>query len=199
MASSGLLRLLVTSLSSGESLTHLRRSEEDLRALANAIPQLAWMANPDGNIFWYNRRWYEYTGTSLEEMQGWGWQKVHDPDVLPAVIERWKHSIETGDAFEMEFPLRGADGTYRWFLTRVAALRDHEGRIVRWFGTNTDVDQVKQAEQALRDETRTLELLNKTGTVVGSTLDVQELVQAVTDAATELSGAQFGAFLLQHD
>ncbi|MDQ6911717.1 MAG: PAS domain-containing protein, partial [Verrucomicrobiota bacterium] len=82
----------------------LRRSEEDLRALADSIPQLAWMADPNGHIFWYNRGWYEYTGTTLEEMEGWGWQKVHDPVVLPKVVERWTASIESRQPFEMEFP-----------------------------------------------------------------------------------------------
>ena len=73
----------------------LRRSEEDLRALANSIPQLAWMADPSGHIFWYNRGWYEYTGTTFEEMQGWGWEKVHDPAFLPLVVERWTASMNS--------------------------------------------------------------------------------------------------------
>ncbi|MGI8819965.1 MAG: PAS domain S-box protein [Chthoniobacterales bacterium] len=124
----------------------LRRSEEDLQALANSIPQLAWMAGPDGSIFWYNRGWFDYTGTTLEAMQGWGWQSVHDPEILPSVVERWTASIRTCKPFEMEFPLRGADGIFRWFLTRVNPVLDAEGRIVRWFGTNTDVDRVKHAE-----------------------------------------------------
>lgn len=124
----------------------LRRSEEELRALADSIPQLAWIAAADGSIFWYNRGWYDYTGTTLEEMQGWGWQKVHDPGMLPLVMEGWTKSIRTGEPFDMEFPLRGADGTFRWFLTRVNPFRDAEGNVVRWFGTNTDVDRVKRAE-----------------------------------------------------
>ncbi|MGE3779369.1 MAG: PAS domain S-box protein, partial [Pirellulaceae bacterium] len=172
----------------------LRRSEAELRTLADSISQLAWMASPDGHIFWYNRRWFEYTGTSLEQMEGWGWQSVHDPEMLPNVLDRWHYSLETGEPFEMEFLLRGADGHYRWFLTRVNPLRDESGEVVRWFGTNTDVDHVKRVERALREETRILELLNRTGAVVGSTLDLDELIQAVTDAATQLSGAQFGAF-----
>jgi len=137
----------------------LRQSEEQLRALADSIPQLTWMAEPDGFIFWYNRRWYEYTGTTPEEMTGWGWQSVHDAEMLPNVIERWQTSIRTGEPFEMEFPLRsGTDGAFRWFLTRVVPIHDTNGRIVRWFGTNTDVEELRQArlqaEQAnqLKDE-----------------------------------------------
>ena len=86
----------------------LRESEERFRTMADAMPQLAWMANADGYIYWYNRRWYEYTGTTLAEMEGWGWQSVHDPEALPRVLERWQQSIATGEPFDMEFPLRGA-------------------------------------------------------------------------------------------
>lgn len=172
----------------------LRRSEQELRTLADSMPQLSWMADADGHVFWYNQRWYEYTGTCLEDMQGWGWQSVHDPEILPRVVECWKYSLATSEPFEMEFPLRGADGMFRWFLTRVHPLRNTEGRVLRWFGTNTDVDQVKRIHQSLEDETRILELLNRTGTILSSNLDLETLVQSVTDAATQLSGANFGAF-----
>ncbi|MDQ1922503.1 hybrid sensor histidine kinase/response regulator [Massilia pseudoviolaceinigra] len=172
----------------------LRESEEVLRALANSIPQLAWMAQADGAIVWFNKRWYEYTGTTPDQMVGWGWQSTHDPDVLPQMLVRWHESIRTGNPFEMEFPIRGADGQYRWFLTRVNAVRDRLGHVVRWFGTNTDVDQVKRVQQALRDESNVLELLNSTGSALASQRDLRSLLQTVTDAATGISGARFGAF-----
>lgn len=123
-----------------ELAARLRTSEAQFRVLAESIPQLAWTARPDGHIDWYNQRWYDYTGTTFETMQGWGWQSVHNPDDLDAVVARWQTSLDTGEPFEMEFMLRGKDGAFRWFLTRVAALRDDSGTIVRWFGTNTDVD-----------------------------------------------------------
>jgi PAS domain S-box-containing protein len=126
----------------------LRESETQFRTLADSIPNLAWWANADGYITWYNRRWYEYTGTTPEEMEGWGWQSVHDPEVLPRVLERWKASIDTGEPFDMEFPLRGADGIFRPFLTRVMPLKDSAGRVFRWFGTNTDITELKKAEEA---------------------------------------------------
>ncbi|GAC1696266.1 MAG: hypothetical protein NVS9B3_14290 [Gemmatimonadaceae bacterium] len=122
-------------------------SERQLRTFANAIPTLAWTARADGFIDWYNARWYEYTGTTPAQMAGWGWQSVHDPDALPWVLEEWRAGIATGEAVEMTFPLRGADGRFRRFLTRVTPLKDAEGRVVRWFGTNTDVE----AERAARD------------------------------------------------
>lgn len=172
----------------------LRQSEEVLRALANTIPQLAWMAEPDGAIVWFNERWYEYTGTTPEGAAGWGWQGTVDPDVLPAMQEHWASSLRTGEPFEMEYPIRGADGQYRWFLTRVNAVRDRRGKVVRWFGTNTDVDQVKRAEQALREESKVLELLNSTGGALASTRDLRSLLQVATDAASGIAGARFAAF-----
>lgn len=132
----------------------LRESEVQLRTLADAVPQLVWMADADGFIFWYNQRWYDYTGTTPEAMEGWGWQSVHDPELLPKVLERWRASIETGEPFEMEFPLKGADGVFRWFLTRVNPLRDSHKRIVRWFGTNTDVDEQRRTAEELREANR---------------------------------------------
>jgi PAS domain S-box-containing protein len=129
----------------------LRRSEEELRTLANSIPQLAWMADPEGSIFWYNRGWYEYTGTTLEQMAGWGWKTVHDPEVLPQVMEKWAESIRTGAPFEMEFPLRGTDGVFRWFLTRISPFRDAEGKVTRWFGTNTNIDEQRRLLESLSE------------------------------------------------
>jgi len=143
---SELMTRIWSSIERTRAAERLRESEEQLRALADSIPQLTWMAEPDGFIFWYNRRWYEYTGTTPEEMEGWGWQSVHDAEMLPTVLERWQVSIQTGEPFEMEFPLRrGADGAFRWFLTRVVPLCDSSGRIVRWFGTNTDIEELRQA------------------------------------------------------
>ena len=129
----------------------LRESERQFRAVVENIPGLAWSALPDGYLDYFNRRWAEYTGRPPESMEGWGWQAVHDPAVLPRVIERWTHSLATGDAFEMEFPLRGGDGVFRWFLGRVQPLRDSEGRIIRWFGVATNVDEQQRQAAALRD------------------------------------------------
>jgi PAS domain S-box-containing protein len=128
----------------------LREQERLFRTLAESIPQLAWMAHPNGDVFWYNRRWYEYTGTTFEQMQGWGWQSIHDPNELPKVLEQWKASIATGEPFDMVFPLRGKDAMFRLFLTRAVPLRDEEGRLIRWFGTSTDVTEARQAEERER-------------------------------------------------
>ncbi|WP_237478765.1 hybrid sensor histidine kinase/response regulator [Lichenibacterium dinghuense] len=122
----------------------------DFRHLADAIPQLAWIADGEGSIFWYNRRWYDYTGTTLDEMRGRGWAKVHHPDHVLHVVERYNAAFSRGDTWEDTFPLRRHDGAYRWFLSRAEPLRDGAGRIVRWFGTNTDVTESREAEAAVR-------------------------------------------------
>lgn len=129
----------------------LKASENQLVTLADAIPTLAWTARADGFIDWYNARWYEYTGTTADEMAGWGWQSVHDPAVLPEVMERWQACIESGEPFEMTFPLRRADGRLRRFLTRVTPLHAVNGRVVRWFGTNTDVEAERTAREAAEE------------------------------------------------
>ncbi len=132
----------------------LSESEERFRTLADNIAQLAWMADSTGWIFWYNRRWFEYTGTTLEEMQGWGWQKVHHPDHLLRVVERIQRSWDTGEVWEDTFPLRSKSGEYRWFLSRAIPIRDETGKVTRWFGTNTDVTSQRAVEEELREANR---------------------------------------------
>ena len=120
------------------------------RRLADNIPTLCWMANADGYIFWYNRRWHDYCGSTPEQMAGWGWQSVHDPDVLPSMLERWTGCIAAETPFEMTFPLRGADGVYRPFLTRIEPVCDETGALRWWFGANVDVTAQVAAETELR-------------------------------------------------
>jgi len=129
----------------------LLERETQFRTMMDAIPQLAWMANADGSVFWYNQRWYDYTGTTLKDMEGWGWKQVHDPEYLPKVMDRWSASIATGDPFEMEFPLRAVSGQFGWFLTRVVPIKDAAGKVVRWFGTNTDLSQQRAAAEEIRE------------------------------------------------
>jgi PAS domain S-box-containing protein len=130
----------------------LSPTETQIRQFADAMPQLAFIAGPDGYLAWYNARWYEYTGLTRAQTEGWGWQSVHDPAALALAMQRWRLSIATGQPFDMTFPLRGRDGRFRHFLTRVVPVRDPaSGELLRWFGTNTDVEQQRQTI-AERDE-----------------------------------------------
>ncbi|MEG4583245.1 PAS domain S-box protein [Microcoleus sp. MON1_C5] len=128
------------------ALHDLHESEARFRALADNIAQLAWMTDETGWIFWYNQRWFDYTGTTLEEMQGWGWQQVHHPEHVDRVVEKFRRCIERGELWEDTFPLRGTDGSYRWFLSRAVPIRDEQGKLLRWCGTNTDITDRKVAE-----------------------------------------------------
>ncbi len=171
----------------------LRASEAKFRTLADNISQFAWMTDEHGWIFWYNRRWYEYTGTNLEDMQGWGWQKVHHPDHLQRVVDKFKHSIETGTPWEDTFPLRGRDGNYRWFLSRAMPIRNERDRIVRWFGTNTDITEQRAAEQALRtSEARFRELTENIPQLVW-TVDMNGHTDFVSKRWVEYTGADIDA------
>ena len=123
------------------------RLETDFRAMANSIPQLAWMADGEGSIFWYNQRWFDYTGSSIEEMAGWGWKAAHHPDHVERVEACIRQAFTTGLPWEDLFPLRAHDGSYRWFLSRAQPMRDETGKVVRWFGTNTDITEQKRTEE----------------------------------------------------
>ncbi|HEY0418195.1 MAG TPA: response regulator [Acetobacteraceae bacterium] len=139
----------------------LRRSEAQFRTLADSIPQLAWMADAEGAVQWFNRRWYDYTGGSFEDMQGWAWMQAIHPDHMAQVEAHFRRCIESGEPWEDSFPLRAADGSFRWFLSRAVPIRDDpeagegaggaamEGRITGWFGTNTDITDMREAEEEL--------------------------------------------------
>lgn len=141
-----------------EATAALHQREVDFTALADNMAQLSWMAQPDGHIFWYNQRWYDFTGTTLEEMIGWGWEKVHHPDHVQRVVAFVQQAWLAGEPWELTFPLRGQDGEYRWFLTRAVPIRNGQGEVVRWFGTNTDVTEMRQLQNQLERSYQDLEL-----------------------------------------
>jgi PAS domain S-box-containing protein len=125
----------------------LQASESQFRTLANSIPQLAWISDPDGSPRWYNQRWYEYTATKLEEMHAGGWHRLIHPDHVTRVIAGVERSWASGEPWEDTFPLLGHNGEYCWFLSRALPIRESGGRIVRWFGTNTDITEQKRAQE----------------------------------------------------
>jgi PAS domain S-box-containing protein len=138
----------------------LRLSEEKFRTMTNLIPQLAWIASGDGSFLWVNQRCLDYTGRTAQELEGRGWDSVIEPGILPAVRRQWKAATKAVRMLDMEIPLRGADGIFRPFLTRVAPVKDPDGQVARWFGTNTDITAMKQAEAALAAANRKLTILS---------------------------------------
>jgi PAS domain S-box-containing protein len=124
---------------------------ERFRTLADAMPQQVWTADPDGSLDYVNQRVLDYFGRSFDQMIGWGWEQVLHPDDLPECRVRWTHALETGEPYEIEFRLlRASDGSHRWHLGRALPLRDQAGRIVKWFGSNTDITDRKRLEEELR-------------------------------------------------
>ncbi|MBV8056519.1 MAG: PAS domain-containing protein [Deltaproteobacteria bacterium] len=150
----------------GSMIERLQASEDRFRNFVEFLPLLAWEADADGWLIFYNQRWYEYSGTTPEQMEGWGWISVHDPDDLARMLKVFRQAIYTGRPWEDEFKLRRADGSFRWHLSRAMPVRDEQGRVVRWFGTNTDIHDQKMAlverEQLLRAEKRLREEAEKT-------------------------------------
>ncbi len=135
---------------SGIDIEDRKRAERQARALIDTIPQQIWSGPPDGTIDYCNDRWRSDTGLGLEELRGDGWQTMLHPEDRGRVLKAWHESVQNGTPYEQEERHRGVDGTYRWFLSRGVPLRDAEGRVVRWYGTNTDIEDRKQAEDALR-------------------------------------------------
>ncbi len=135
----------------------LRESEVAFGTLANLVPQLVWMCTPDGLNTYFNQRWVDYTGLTLEESYGRGWNTPFHPDDKQVAWDAWNHAVATGDTYRVESRLRAADGSYRWFLMRGVPLRDAERRVVKWFGTCTDIDDMKRNQEQIRQLNQELE------------------------------------------
>jgi len=134
-----------------ERTEQLHESEHQFRTLANSIPQLAWMADAQGSIFWYNQRWYDFVGTLPGEMPMWGWRNFQHPDYADRVIQQLERSRSAEEPWEDTFPLLSKEGEYRWFLARAVPIRDSLGNLVRWFGTGTDISAQIAAEEQIRN------------------------------------------------
>src|ERR1700704_3789619 len=159
----------------------LRRREDYLRLTIDTIPVLAWCSRPDGSNEFLNQRWLDYTGLTIEEARGWGWKVAIHPDDLPQLLDVWQGLLASGKPGELEARLRRADGVYRWFLFRVEPLRDARGTIIKWYGTNTDIDDRKRAETVLAGENQILEMV-ATGRPLAVILDgLCQLVDKLCD------------------
>ncbi len=169
----------------------LRESEARLATLAEAMPQMVWTADPSGHVDYFNRRWYNYTGATPEQTMGHGWANAVHPDDREAIWVRWQHALQQGEPIELEHRLRGADGRYQWFLSRGLPYRDADGRIVKWFGTFTNIERQKRAEELLRAADRAKdeflamlghELRNPLGAIAGA-VRVLQLAETPDDRA----------------
>jgi PAS domain S-box-containing protein len=136
-----------------------KRAEMQLRVLIDAIPHQIWSGPPDGTLDYCNARWRSYTGLELEDLTGHGWQTMLHPDDRDRVLKAWDESAANGTPYEQEERHRSVDGTYQWFVSRGVPLRDAEGRILRWYGTNTDIEDRKKAVEALRHSEQRLQAL----------------------------------------
>ena len=179
----------------------LRESDAKFQAIANSVDQMIWSTTPDGYHDYYNQRWYEFTGVPPGSTDGLEWKGIFHPDDQERAWNRWQRCLESGETYEIEYRLRHHSGTYRWVLGRAQAERDTAGRITRWYGSCTDIHDLKVAEDALRKsrdqlaaESHALEILNATGTQVAAELGLEALVQTVVEAGVALTGARFGAF-----
>ncbi len=144
-----------------QAAVDLQASEERYRTLADSMPQIVWTANPDGSLDYYNQQWIDYTGMTLEQTLGWGWQPVLHPDDLEECLKRWSRAVETGESYETEYRFkRASDGAYRWHLGRATPALDEDGRITKWYGACTDIEEQKRTEQALQDNQRQVQKLN---------------------------------------
>jgi PAS domain S-box-containing protein len=141
-------------ISRDQILEDLRTKELEFQTLVNSLPQLAWMAHPNGSIFWCNDEWYDYTGSTPEMTLGSGWQNLHDPKELPKILADWNKIIAGGEPDEMEVRIRGKNGESRWFLTRLRPIKNARGEITRWIGTDTDIDEQKHFQSELQSAVR---------------------------------------------
>src|SRR5258708_10803910 len=137
----------------------LRASEESFRLIVDSIPAFAWYAGTDGKIEYLNQRILDFTGLPLEDLAGFGWANVLHPEDVDTTKEAWLHSIATGEPCDVDQRVRRFDNIYRWFRTNAQSLRDHRGRVVRWYGIATDIEDLKRAEEGLRERAHNLRLV----------------------------------------
>jgi len=166
----------------------LRTSERDLSAIINTIPMLAWSSRPDGFCDFLNQRWLDYTGLTAEQARGWGWGSAVHPDDVKGLSDYWQAALASGQLVDVEARMRRFDGEYRWFLFRASPLRDASGNIVKWYGTNTDIDDRKRAEEALRANERNFRLIVDTIPALICTMTPQGEVELVNRQIHEYFG-----------
>jgi len=164
------------------------RRELPLRDVMDTIPGLVWSALPDGDVEFCNQRWLDYTGMSFNEIKGWGWSKAIHPRDITDLRERWQTALLRSTSFETEARLRRADGCYRWFLIQALPLRDSNGPIISWYGTNTDVEELKLAQEELQKQTSRLDQLFEQAPEAVAFLTTDDRIVRVNKEFTRMFG-----------
>src|SRR5215470_6275989 len=171
-----------------KTFEQIKQSEARLRKIIDTIPALVWCGPPDGSKEFFNQRWHDYTGLSEEEAHGWGWKVTIHPDDLEEVLDKWLKIVASGEPGEIEAHLRRADGEYRWFLFRAEPLRDEQGNIVNWYGTDTDIEDRKRAENKLREEETELRQITDAIAQTIMVLDADGTATYANQSMLEFSG-----------
>lgn len=185
--SGGVLSMMDITLRKGFE-QKIQESEAQFRMLADNISQLTWVNNKDGEIIWYNQRWFDYTGKSVEDILREGYISVLHPDDAETVLESFYKSIHTESPWEYYFRLRGKNGEYRWFLGRAVPIRNEEGKIIKWFGTNTDVTEQRIVEENLRNSEQRLEAIFNNAAIGIVELDTENRFILVNQRVCEILG-----------
>ncbi len=172
----------------------LEASEERFRLLGEVVPQFLWTTDPAGGVDFMNERWYDYTGQTARTALGGGWLDALHPEDRERAAEVWRRAVSGPSPYEVEYRLRGQEGTYRWFVARGVPLRDGDGTVIRWYGSCTDVDQLRATAAALAEESAMTEQLYGVARALATELDLGKVVQIITDAGTRITRAAFGAF-----
>jgi formate hydrogenlyase transcriptional activator len=179
-----------------KALNEAKKSEAHLRKIIDTIPTFAWCGLPDGSKEFFNQRWHDYTGLSLEEAHGWGWKVTIHPDDLELLLDKWFKIIASGEPGEIEARVRRFDGEYRWFLFRTVPVRDDQGKIVRWHGTNTDIEDRKRAEAALHWSETLLAGQKRVVEMIAKGDALPRILDALCRAVEEQSSDVLSSFLL---
>jgi PAS domain S-box-containing protein len=174
----------------------LLESQARLRTLAESLPHLVWTCAPDGRCDYLSRQWVEYTGRPEAEQLGYGWAEQIHPEDRERVKAEWARATVRGDCFDIEFRIRRADGMFRWFKTRALPLRDSDGQIVKWFGSNTDFEDYKRSEDRLRTQLARLNLLDRTTRAIGERQDLRSIFQVVIRSLEDHLPIDFGCVCL---
>ena len=173
-----------------KGVAELLLSDRRFTFLAEAMPQKIFTASASGEVVYFNALWMEFTGLTSDQIKGWGWTQFIHPDDVEENVRRWRHSIATGEPFEFQHRFRRADGTYRWHLSRAFPMREPDGSVSMWVGSNTDIHAVKQADDALRASEERFRVLFDSGPVAIFSCDREAVLQAYNRRAAELWGRE---------